>query len=86
MIAMPAERTTYLDHLDIVIEFSLKHGGTFVNYENLPFEHLIDTLDLFKELVEVDQGEENSIELTSNAVTPKLVQFFAEQSRIGHAF
>ena len=39
-----------------------------------------------KALVEVDQGEEQSIELTSTAVTPKLVQYFADQSRIHFGF
>ena len=82
MIAMPSEQTTYLNELDVIVEFTLQNGGSFVNNENLPFEHLLDTLEIIKELVEVDEGQENSIELTSNAVTPKLVQYFAEQSRI----
>lgn len=82
MIAMPAEPTNYLNELDIVIEFSLKNGGSFVNNENLPLENLIETLAIMKELVEVEQGDEQSIELTSTAVTPKLVQYFADQSRI----
>lgn len=43
MIAMPAEPTTYLNELDTVVEFSLKYGGSFVNNETLPLEHLIGT-------------------------------------------
>lgn len=76
-VVVPEQPTTYLQEIDTINEFILKRGGSFVSNEEFPSENLMEVLEIFKELIEGDEGEENNLQLTSNAVTPKLVQFFA---------
>jgi hypothetical protein len=61
LITIPQQPSTYLSDLESLAEFSFMRGGSFVNNELLPGEELIDVLEILKELVEVDVGEERSL-------------------------